>query len=82
MLKGIKSESKSEYFDQLLKYDLSENLHKNTFHNYSYYIAGLNINKLINHSRLNVISWFENLPCNLTFYKGLRHLKKYNYQWM
>ena len=76
LVKGIKSESKSEYFDQLLKYDLSENLHKNTFHNYSYYIAGLNINKLIHHSRLNVISWFENLPCNLTFYKGLRHLKK------
>ena len=62
----------ADYFDILAKIDLSENLHKNTFHNYLYLLGGKNSYKLINKNKINLISWFENLPCNLNFYLGLR----------
>ena len=73
---GIIQTLGSDYFDNLAKIDLSENLHKNTFHNYLYLLAGKNSNKLIDQNKINVISWFENLPCNLNYYFGLRAYNK------
>jgi len=73
---GVINNLGSDYFDNLTKFDLSENLHKNTFHNYLYLLAAKNSNKLVKHNKVNLISWFENLPCNLNFYLGFRIYNK------
>ena len=65
-------------YDEIFKDEFKRNMSSVSFRNYTMYLVGKRIGQLSS-NKINLISWYENIPRNKALYRGIREKSSKSY---